>query len=79
MGIMTSYNSSYSRYQTREVTNMSGVIKKERMLRRIREQNAGDPLPLWALYPMLPYDTPVAKLISIVILLQLFVIDVYSY
>ena len=34
---------------------MSGVIKKERVLRRIREQNAGDLLPLWALYPMLSY------------------------
>ena len=37
---------------------MSGVIKKkECVLRRIREQNAGDLLPLWALYPMLPYHS----------------------
>ena len=36
---------------------MSGVIKKERGLRRIREQNAGDLLPLWALYPMLSYPS----------------------
>ena len=36
---------------------MSGVIKNERVLRRIREQNAGDLLPLWVLYPMLPYPS----------------------
>ena len=36
---------------------MSGVIKKERVLRRIREQNAGDLLPLWALYPKLSYPS----------------------
>ena len=36
---------------------MFGVIKKERVLRRIREQNAGDLLPLGALYPMLSYPS----------------------
>ena len=37
----------------RGVTNMSGVIKIERVLSRIREQNVGDLLPLWTLYRML--------------------------
>ena len=40
----------------RWVTNMSGVINKERLLRRIRE-NGGGTSPLWALYPMLPYTS----------------------
>ena len=29
--------------------------KKDRVLRRIREQNTGGFLPLWAPYPMVPY------------------------